>query len=401
VTALRDEFHLDAALTPNHARLLTVFADQGGTYLRVYSVGAWGAPATSDLLLPGFGAATRLFVSAASDVALVVDTGPEATMGPAGRQVCILRNLSQEIPSQCPVIPQAGPAQRVEFVDRLAILHGFSSKEVTVLNLASPSPVPVKFEAAALFSDVVGIPGAGKAFILHSSFGEGPSAVSLLDLTNRTTLGFAYLTGTPGLASLDPAGKRLLVPLVDSPFVDLVSATATGPEVARLATFGGIHLASVFLARAEAVPPAPGLIALAFDVLRDGLTRFSFAEDTVAAGVTIPGYAAATSTLPIDRSAPAGLTDADSQMVDHTVGERLSPQVLSMSGRTLWVNTGERGEVVAIDAVSGELLARVALPGSRPQPRQLLPTSDGKLLLVRDVRTGVLHVLDTAALGPP
>jgi hypothetical protein len=400
VATLNDEFYLDAALSANDARLLTLFADQGGTYLRVHNVGAWTAPSVPDLLLPGFGTATRLFSSPANDVALVVDTGPVETAGPAGRPVCILRNLSQETPRQCPVIPGAGPAERVEFIDELAILHSLHSRDVTVLNLAAPAPVPAKLNTAAFFTDVVGIPGTSQVFLLHSSFGEGPSAISLFDLATRATLGFTYLSGTPGLASLAPAGKRLLVPLVDSPFVDLVSATASGPEAQRLATFGGIHLASVFLARTAAPEPAPELVALAFDVLRDGLTRFSFAESTVAGGATLPGYAAATSTLPIDRSAPAGLTDADAQMIDYTVGQRLSPLVLSASGGVLWVNTGERGEVVALDAVSEEILARVPLSGSRPQPRQILPTRDGKLLLVRDVRTGVLHVVDTTALGP-
>ena len=50
----------------------------------------------------------------------------------------------------------------------------------------------------------------------------------------------------PGLAALDPDGKRLLVPLVDSPFVNLVEVQSSALKVSRLPTFGGIHLTAAF-----------------------------------------------------------------------------------------------------------------------------------------------------------
>jgi hypothetical protein len=396
-----DDFHGDAALTSDERHLLALLPGEPDSRVRFFRVGPWDFDPSKDLALPGFAASPRIFASPFEDVAVVIEAGAQESAGDT-RRVCLLRNLSRGPATSCPVVAGAGPAQRVEFGPGIAILYTRGGLELQVLDLAVPDPVPRSVPFTVPFSDVFGIPGTKRAFVIHRPILGTPAAVSLVDFASGTSLGSAVLSGTPGLASVDPAGARLIVPLVDSPFVDLVVPTSTGPWVRRMATFGGIHLSASFHSRPEAMLPASPLVAYAFDVLRDGITRFAFSEDrTDDDGTPIAGYAVATGTLPIDRSTRVGLTDADIQMISSAVNDRFSPQVLSGDGRTMWISTGEGADVVAVDAAVGQVAARVPLPGSFPQPRQLLPTRDRRWVAVRDVHSGVLHVVDAAPLVLP
>lgn len=394
-TTFAEERHLDAALTGQERHIVALLPARADTLVRRYRVDSWEAEGADHRLL-AYGASPRLFVNRARDLAIIAETA-SADETDSERRACLLENLSGATLDECRPILRAGSVQRVAFSGPFALLNSRGDSTLRIVNLDVRPLVAIETPLTRPVTDGFPLPGE-RAVLVHRPVGDGPAEVSLIEFGTRREIDHKPLSGRPGLAAMSPDGNRLLVPLVDSPFVDLVEPTATGLAVTRLPTFGGIHLAATFVQNPAAVSPAPSLSALAFDVLRDGLTRLVFADDAATEGGAVAkGYAVATNPIAVDRSVRVGLTQNDAAMIEVTSNERVAPQVLAPDGRTLWVNTGEHSEIVAVDPLLGTVSARVPLPGSAPQPRRLLPTSDGRYLIVHDVTTGLLQVVDLAS----
>ena len=350
------------------------------------------------------------FLAVGGNYAIIANT--KRTSDGVGRDdVCIIKTGDWSGNLDCVTVPGVPASDRALIVENglaqgayIKTVHG--DRVHFVPDIGNPAGQPVaEYQLSVRLSEIISTDN-GQSFIgLYNSltgFGPELSYIYKLDKVETPQKRFEVaqqwtLDGSPGLPIWSPLGQILLIPLADSPFINLMGKGEDGKwDISRLFTFGGIHLGGVFSPVPDPTPGEPLLKAYLFDVLGDALTTMAFDNKQQDA---LPAYAAPSDVIAIDRS-DQGFTNADYQFRHMSLKWGFSPMVLTHDGAFLWVNTGESNFLTVIDLATGLIRARVPLKRSDPQFRQLLvfKNAAGTWVIARDANSGQLHFIDAGIL---
>src|SRR5262249_43505354 len=152
----------------------------GDAHLRFYDAqsGSWSFDRTADVVLAGYGAGPRIFVTEQGGQAMAIVAeaqGPDATAG-TPRKACLISDLAAPSPT-CAPLPGVSNVRRVEFLGSFAILHGLESGSVYVLDLSNPNGSAVASGGDFTFSDLFPVPGTTQVVLLHRPTTAAPQAL--------------------------------------------------------------------------------------------------------------------------------------------------------------------------------------------------------------------------------